>query len=448
MQESLYSKQKMEFPKLISRSIYQKHTRRIWQVKVKMDSEINKVYLIFEKGKLGKKLVHKEICLNHAKISAKKGINSLQKYGEVFASKLYEKKLRSGYEIYNEIKRDENNKNSNDNEENENENEKNNPNEKILDIKEGECNKIIKPKNSNTKINYKNSVVLNNTSNNSSNINKKCPNKYLPMLAHNYSVKNTDLKFPCYVQPKINGVRCVAVGKNLYSKNGNLFPDLPNIQNELSEISENIILDGELYSTEINYDNLTTVLRKTNKNEEEINNSSKINFYVFDCIEENMVYEKRIEKLYNFFINHPNFKFLHKVKTEICNSQNEIFDYLEKYTKEGYEGVIIRNKLGRYAENSRSSDLLKLKKFDDEEFEIVDFTTPKSGREVGCITWVCKTKEGNLFNVRPKASYDDRKKWFKEGKKFIGKKLTVKYQRLTHNNVPRFPIGMGVRDYE
>ena len=167
----------MEFPKLISRSIYQKHTRRIWQVKVKMDNEINKVFLIFETGKLGKKLVKKEICLNRAKISAKKGITSIQKYGEVFASKLYEKKLQKGYEIYNETKTDENKNIFNNNEEKENE-KNNNLNEELIDIKEEDCNKIIL-KNPINKNKNKNSVVLNFNSNTNFNKNsiKKCPNK-------------------------------------------------------------------------------------------------------------------------------------------------------------------------------------------------------------------------------------------------------------------------------
>ena len=123
-------------------------------------------------------------------------------------------------------------------------------------------------------------------------------------------------------------------------------------------------------------------------------------------------------------------------------------DFLDKYTKEGYEGVIIRNKKGKYAENARSNHLQKLKKFIDEEFEIIDYTTPTTGKEVGCVVWICKTKDGKKFNVRPSGNYDERKKQYKNGKKYIGKMLTVKYQELTNDQVPRFPVGLAIRDYE
>ena len=123
-------------------------------------------------------------------------------------------------------------------------------------------------------------------------------------------------------------------------------------------------------------------------------------------------------------------------------------EYLDKYTKEGYEGVIIRNKQGKYAENARSNHLQKLKKFKDEEFEIVNYTTPTQGKEVGCVVWICKTKEGKTFSVRPSGNYEERKKQYNNGKKYIGKMLTVKYQELTNDHVPRFPVGLAIRDYE
>ena len=90
----------------------------------------------------------------------------------------------------------------------------------------------------------------------------------------------------------------------------------------------------------------------------------------------------------------------------------------------------------------------KLKKFIDEEFEIIDYTTPDTGKEVGCVIWICKTKDGKKFNVRPSGNYQERKNLYKNAKKFIGKMLTVRYQELTNGKVPRFPVGVAIRDYE
>ena len=56
--------------------------------------------------------------------------------------------------------------------------------------------------------------------------------KYYPMLAYQYNLKKSEIKFPCYVQPKLDGVRCVVVGNKLYSRNGNRFPELPHIEDD------------------------------------------------------------------------------------------------------------------------------------------------------------------------------------------------------------------------
>ena len=60
----------------------------------------------------------------------------------------------------------------------------------------------------------------------------------------------------------------------------------------------------------------------------------------------------------------------------------------------------------------------------------------------------CKTKNGKKFNARPLGSFEDRKVWYENGKSYIGKMLTVRYQELTNDKIPRFPVGVCIRDYE
>ena len=168
---------------------------------------------------------------------------------------------------------------------------------------------------------------------------------------------------------------------------------------------------------------------------------------MFDCIDKKLPFKERYEKLEQFFLEN-NLKYLKLVKTEYCKTESEIETFLDKYIKEGYEGLIIRNIKGKYEENTRSTELQKLKRFVDEEFEIIGYQTPTIGKEVGCVIWECKTKEGKSFTVRPEGSYQERKKLYKEGKKNIGKLLTVRFQEYTKDNIPRFPVGVSIRDYE
>jgi DNA ligase-1 len=272
---------------------------------------------------------------------------------------------------------------------------------------------------------------------------------YYPMLAYQYNNKKSEIKFPCFVQPKLDGVRCVVVDNKLYSRNGNRFPVLPHIEDELKlNNRDNLILDGELFTDDINFEKIVGLVKKFKKSEEDEKNSEKIYLNVFDYIDSKLTYEQRLKNLNNFFEKNKNMKNIKQVKTEECKKEENINDFLEKYTKEGFEGVIIRNKNGIYEENNRSVNLQKLKKFIDEEFEIIDYTTPNIGKEVGCVIWICKTKEGKKFNVRPSGNYKERKNLYRNAKKYIGKMLTVRYQELTNGKVPRFPVGVAIRDYE
>jgi ATP-dependent DNA ligase len=119
----------------------------------------------------------------------------------------------------------------------------------------------------------------------------------------------------------------------------------------------------------------------------------------------------------------------------------------DKYVREGYEGLILRNKDGLYKIGQRSSDLLKYKEFLDEEFRIVGHTIG-DGVEAGCVIWTCVTKEGHQFSVRPRGTHEERIEAVKTAAKQIGKKLTVRFQEWTEDKKPRFPVGLAIRDYE
>jgi len=268
------------------------------------------------------------------------------------------------------------------------------------------------------------------------------------MLAHPFSTHKKRIRYPCFVQPKLDGIRCIAIGGELYSRNGFAFPTMDHIKAEIKGKADDLILDGELYTDDINFEKISGLAKRINCSKEDEKNLLKIYYNVFDYIDANTPMSDRFVRLNEFFEKNKGMKYIRQVITEECESEAKVNDFLEKYTKMGYEGVIIRNKDAEYDINARSQNLLKLKRYKDAEFEIVDFFTPKSGKEEGCVVWVCKTKAGKKFNARPLGSFEDRKVWYENGKSYIGKMLTVKYQELTHDGIPRFPVGIAVRDYE
>jgi len=119
----------------------------------------------------------------------------------------------------------------------------------------------------------------------------------------------------------------------------------------------------------------------------------------------------------------------------------------KKWTEIGFEGTMIRNKKGKYIQKHRSKDLQKYKDFLDAEFKIIG-GTEATGNDVGTIVFQCVTDDNKPFTVRPKGSRDIRRQWLRDINNLIGKLLTVRYQNLSDDGIPIFPVGLEIRDYE
>jgi ATP-dependent DNA ligase len=102
--------------------------------------------------------------------------------------------------------------------------------------------------------------------------------KVFPMLANTFEFtkkKKNNIVFPCYVQPKLDGLRCIIYadekGNPLYqSRTGNYFETMEHMSPELQKIfnlhgNDNIILDGELYTMDIPFEELAGIIKKKKK---------------------------------------------------------------------------------------------------------------------------------------------------------------------------------------
>jgi len=281
------------------------------------------------------------------------------------------------------------------------------------------------------------------------NLNIKTILPKLPMLATKFIEREHDIIYEAICQPKLDGIRCTLVKGKLYSRKNKEFNFMEHISELYKSLPSNIVLDGELYSNEITFQQIVSIVKqKNNAPSKEL--LSKIKFYVFDMYDNlnlNLDFVDRISFLKKY-IDPSNL-----VETKICKNKNDLERYYHSFLDKGYEGLIIRNKLGKYEFNKRSKNLQKLKPFEDAEFEIIGFTQG-TGIESGCIIWECKTKENKTFMVRPKGTHTERKKLFRIGKQFIGKWITIKFQEYTDDKIPRFPTTLQntvsgyIRDYE
>lgn len=266
-----------------------------------------------------------------------------------------------------------------------------------------------------------------------------------PMLAHDFLKRGKSIKFPCYAQRKYDGTRCVAMsGKGLFSRNKKRYPHLDHIVAEINKLPNTIILDGELYSDTLTFQEIVGIVKRETLKEGDQEKQLQIKLHVYDIINK-APYEERYANLQILF-NKYKFKHIVLVKSDICESEEKIKELHAQYVAEGYEGLMLRNKTGLY-KNSRAVDLQKFKVFFDGEFKIVAFKEGVAA-ETGCVIWVCEAENGLQFACRPRGTREEREVLYSDGDKYIGKMLSVRYQEMTDSQVPRFPVGIAIRDYE
>jgi len=267
----------------------------------------------------------------------------------------------------------------------------------------------------------------------------------LPMLANKWEDKAKYISEPFYVQPKLDGVRML-VGKRdgkfvAISRTGKPVK-MPHVEAELApRLKEGEFLDGENYTPNLTFEQITGMCRTQDGH----SGLEEIKFHIFDYFHIDRLdepFEQRIVNIGRFgYLKHSVI-----VPTEILKSKKLVQAKHDDYAAQGYEGIMIRDFQGTYSLANRSSHLLKFKAFQTEEYEIVGAEEGR-GRDAGTVIWICSSK-GGKFSVRPKGTVEDRTKWFRDKHKYMGKYLTVQFQNLTNGGIPRFPVGLAIRDYE
>jgi len=277
--------------------------------------------------------------------------------------------------------------------------------------------------------------------------------KLLPMLAHSFTKRKHNINYPAIVQRKFDGVRCLAKLNSdgtvtLMSRKGKEFTHLNHIKADVAANNSdtNLVLDGELYSDTLTFQELVGLVKRVTLKPGNDEQMLEVSLRVYDCVELNN--EADFTDRYLTITNlTEGAEYLSLVENVRVSTESEIHAAQARFVEEGYEGAMVRNLTGAYAIGKRSANLQKVKTFLDGEYLIVGFTQG-TGNETGCVIWECHTPAGQPFGVRPRGTQEDRKVLFQNGSDYIGRQLTVRYQELTDYGVPRFPVGIAIRDYE
>lgn len=264
-----------------------------------------------------------------------------------------------------------------------------------------------------------------------------------PMLAKSYDKHSHKIKWPCYIQYKYDGIRCIYNQHKILSRNNKDYSRaLAHLLEPLSH--NNVILDGELYSHKIPFQEITSAVKRDEPSEI----SPYIQYYIYDIVDEKLPFKTRLKALSDLQYVYQDFPSIVIVPTVKCDNPDDLDYYYEQAIENGYEGLMLRNADGKYKINGRSEDLQKYKKFIDEEFKIVDIVEGK-GKFEGLGLYVCE-HNNRTFRVTPKTTESEKRKILENAENFIGKMLTVRFFEWTSSEepMPRFPVGIGVRDYE
>lgn len=273
-----------------------------------------------------------------------------------------------------------------------------------------------------------------------------------PMLAKQYNDYKDDIAFPCFVSAKLDGLRMIATKKGLTTRNGKPFKSCPHIHRILKPIFDkhpNWVLDGEIYSQDVPFEKIVSLTRKKNPTPEDLKESERVcQFWIFDGVVDNKKasFKNRFYDIQNEFFDkltngtitdkHMSIRFVENYKVF---SDKEIRKYHTQFVANGFEGAMIRNPESSY-ENKRSKHLLKFKEFLDDEYIIIDVVEGVGNRRGMAGNLVFKLKDGRSFGSGIKGGEELYKELLKNKHNYIGKKATVRYQNMTEDGMPRFPV--------
>lgn len=288
--------------------------------------------------------------------------------------------------------------------------------------------------------------------------------RYKPMLAYPVSEKLINYNDKNFMQPKLDGVRCLIQyeaeeyddmsnrGRVIaYSRTGKEWKNIDHILFNLKsffKLNPNVVLDGELYNHDLKDDfgKIISCVRKTKPTLEHKEESSKlIHFYCYDVIvsDDTLEFDKRSEWIK---LNVPRNWCVKHVKTKEIWRDTSAKETHKINLLNGYEGSILR--LNTKYEFKRSHSLRKFKDFRDSEARITGWVEGK-GKRIGTIgKFTAVDSEGNEFGMPVMDNFEKLRTNFELMKTWVGEIATFTYFERTKANSYRHPLFKCIRDYE
>ena len=274
-----------------------------------------------------------------------------------------------------------------------------------------------------------------------------------PMLAHKYDDSRVDWSQQVYIQPKLDGVRCLFTKNGAYSRSGKKFMNLRHIEIALKPFFDkqpDVTLDGELYNHKLknDFEKIISLVRKQKPTDSDRIDAWKlVQFHCYDYFDGVMYdsYSTRQDQLVCSDIYDDQIKY---VPAKLVSSYKTARAIHTKFLAHGYEGSIIR--LDGLYKHGRSYDLMKFKDFSDAEATIVGYELGKGKRQGTLGKFLMQDDEGIQFGCPPGKGYNykDLANMLLKINDYIGQRATFTYFQRTNAGSYRHPLFKCIRNYE
>ena len=270
------------------------------------------------------------------------------------------------------------------------------------------------------------------------------------MLAHKYNEDKAD--YPAYIQPKLDGVRCLFTAKGAFSRAGNQFMNVEHIEKALKPFfakNPTFILDGELYNHGLkdDFEKIISLVRKKKPTDQDKTEAAQlVQYHVYDVANLTIAsYTTRLNFISSLTYTYP----ICKVDTQVALDFDDALEIHKKNLKLGYEGSIYRTFEGKY-KGTRSWDLMKFKDFHDDEATIIGYEIGKGKRQGTIGKFIMQDDEGVQFGCPPGKgySYKDLAGMLDNIHDYIGQRATFTYFQRTQAGSYRHPLYKCIRNYE
>lgn len=273
-----------------------------------------------------------------------------------------------------------------------------------------------------------------------------------PMLCKKYTdVKKEKFEKLYKASRKLDGVRCSLFykdGKVMTSSKGGKNYDVvtSHIRNDMLvrnffQHNPDLILDGELYKHGWTLSKISGICRLKEKTEE----MKELQFHCYDIIDTDKIFNDRFEILKSI---EKQLRITNKIQilehVDVSGYDN-IINLHNQFVNEGYEGLVLRDPNAKYKSSVKDDRMIKVKMFDDDEFEIIGMS---EGLRPEDMCFVLKTKQGCEFKAKPTGDRELKDWYIKNINSLIGKMGTVKYFGYTNTEckVPNLPVFKCVRN--